>query len=71
MMICLIDRKERKMRNVIERIPFILLIIGTLGLLLNEFVFDWGSIATLIFAILNVIGLLVLLLTYRMWTKER
>jgi len=39
---------------------FILLIIGTLGLLINEFVFDWGRVATLIFATMNVIGLVML-----------
>jgi len=54
------------MRKVIELSPFILLTIGTLGLLLNEFVFDWGKTATLIFAAANVIGLLALGLTYRM-----
>ena len=36
---------------------FILLIIGTIGLLLNELVFDWGTVATIIFAVFNLIGL--------------
>jgi len=36
---------------------FALVIVGTLGLLANEFVFDWGRIATLVFAASNVIGL--------------
>ncbi len=54
------------MRKVIELSPFVLLMIGTLGLLMNEFVFDWGKTATLIFAAANVIGLLALGLTYRM-----
>lgn len=48
------------MRNAIEWCPFVLLIVGTLGLLANEFVFDWGRTATLVFAIFNVAGLLVL-----------
>jgi hypothetical protein len=48
------------MRKFIELIPFPLLIIGTLGLLLNEFVFDWGRTATIIFASANVLGLLAL-----------
>ena len=48
------------MKKTIELIPFILLIIGTLGLLLNEFVFEWGQAATLSFAAANVIGLLAL-----------
>lgn len=39
---------------------FILLIIGTIGLLINELVFDWGSVATIILAALNVIGLAIL-----------
>jgi len=46
-------------------IAFILLIIGTIGLLLNELVFDWGSIATLILAALNLIGLAILALSHR------
>ncbi len=41
-------------------IAFILLIIGTIGLLLNEFVLDWGRVATLIFAVSNLIGLATL-----------
>ena len=36
---------------------FTLVIVGTLGLLANEFVFNWGRTATLIFAASNVIGL--------------
>ena len=39
---------------------FILLIIGTLGLVANEFILDWGTIATLTFAALNVVGLIIL-----------
>ncbi len=34
-----------------------LVIVGTLGLLAAEFVFDWGRTVTLIFAASNVIGL--------------
>jgi hypothetical protein len=40
--------------------PYVLLTIGTLGLLLNEYFFDWGRVATLIFASASVIGLLAL-----------
>jgi len=36
---------------------FALVIVGTLGLLAAEFVFDWSRIVTLIFAASNVIGL--------------
>ena len=43
-------------------ISFILLIIGTLGLLSNEFIFNLGRLATLIFAIFNVIGLTILII---------
>ena len=39
---------------------FLLLIVGTAGLLLNEFVFGWGRTATLIFAACNVVGLVAL-----------
>ena len=36
---------------------FTLIIVGTLGLLANEFVFDLGRTATLVFAAANLIGL--------------
>ncbi len=39
-------------------IYFILIFIGTLTLLLNEFVFDLGRGAVLIFGAANVIGLI-------------
>jgi len=45
-----------------KTIPFILLIIGTLGLLIIEFIEGSRSL-TLIFAGLNVLGLIVLALT--------
>ncbi len=45
-------------------IAFILLIIGTIGLLLNEFILDWGRVATLIFAVSNLIGLATLAFSY-------
>jgi hypothetical protein len=49
-------------------IAFILLIIGTAGLLVNEFVFDWGSVVTIIFAAMNVLGLIIL--AYMNWGKK-
>ena len=52
------------MRKVAKLSAFILLIIGTPGLLINEFIFDWGSTATLIFAALNIVGLAILAYTY-------
>ena len=48
------------MKKNYQRIAFALLILGTLGLLLNEFIFTWGRTATLIFAAVNIIGLLML-----------
>ena len=59
------------MRKVIELTAFVLLIVGTIGLLVNEFVFDWGTIATLIFAVSNVIGLIALGITSWSKTKDK
>ena len=47
---------------------FVLLIIGTVGLLLSEFVFDWGRAPTIIFAICNIVGLATLAFTT--WSKK-
>jgi hypothetical protein len=58
------------MREVLKLTGFILLIIGTLGLLITEFVFEWGSTATLIFAALNVVGLATLAYTHWGMKKE-
>ena len=58
------------MREVLKLTSFILLIIGTLGLLITEFVFEWGSTATLIFAALNVVGLATLAYTHWGMKKE-
>ncbi len=52
------------MRKTTLLIAFILLIIGTIGLLINEFFFDWGRGATLTFAIINVVGLTSLASAY-------
>jgi len=41
-------------------VAFLLLIVGTLGLLANEFVVHWGRTATLAFASSNVVGLVML-----------
>ena len=48
---------------------FALLIIGTLGLLINEFVLDWGRTATVTFAAVNVMGFAILGLT--LWASRR
>ena len=39
---------------------FLLLIVGTLGLLANEFIVNWGRMATLVFAASNIVGLVIL-----------
>ena len=58
------------MRRVIEIIPFVFIIFGTLGLLLDEFLFDWGRVTTLIFAVSNISGLIVLYILDRNRKKE-
>lgn len=50
-------------------IGFILLAIGTIGLLINELIFDWGRGATLTFAIINVAGFASLAFTC--WSKKK
>ena len=52
------------MRESTRLIGFILLIIGTIGLLINELFFDWGRGATLTFAIINVLGFASLAFAY-------
>ncbi len=44
------------MKQVIKMSGFILISIGTLGLLVSEFIFKWGSVATIVFAAVNVAG---------------
>ena len=53
------------MKKYIQMIAIICLILGTLGLLLNEFLFSWGRPATLIFAAVNIIGLVMLGFLFR------
>jgi len=57
------------MRESTRLIGFILLIIGTIGLLINELIFDWGRCATLTFAIINVVGFTSLAFAY--WAKKK
>ena len=45
------------MRTFLKTTAFILIIIGTLGLLLNEFVWEHSSSRTIIFAVVNFAGL--------------
>ena len=48
------------MKEAIKLSGFILLIVGTVGLLINELAMDWGRTATIIFAIINLVGLITL-----------
>ena len=48
------------MRDILRIVGFPLIIVGTFGLLFNEFVTDWGSAATIAFACLNLLGLIAL-----------
>ncbi|MFC1995673.1 hypothetical protein ACFLVM_02210 [Chloroflexota bacterium] len=57
------------MRESTLLIAFILLIIGTIGLLINEFIFNWGRGATVTFAIINVVGLASLAFAY--WATKK
>ena len=52
------------MPKIVKLSGFILIFIGTLGLLINEAVFDWGRAATLTFAVINVVGLAGLAFTH-------
>jgi hypothetical protein len=49
---------------MLKLIAFILVIIGTAGLLLNDFVFDWGRIITLVLAGFSSIGFVTLVFFY-------
>jgi len=48
------------MRKIARVAAFTLLIIGTLGLLVDELVFDWGRIPVLVLAAFNVVGLILI-----------
>jgi len=45
------------MKNLIKISGFILIIVGTAGLLLNEFVWEHSSTRTIIFTVVNFVGL--------------
>jgi uncharacterized membrane protein YuzA (DUF378 family) len=45
------------MRNFLKTTAFILIIIGTIGLLLNEFVWEHSATRTIIFAVVDFVGL--------------
>jgi hypothetical protein len=52
------------MEEIISLITTMLLIIGTAGLLLNEFILGWGRTTTIVFAIFSVIGIALFLLSH-------
>lgn len=56
------------MNKTLELFAFVVLLVGTVGLLTNEFLFDWGTTATLVFAGANVIGLLAFAIAY--WSGQ-
>lgn len=56
-------------REIAKLSAFILLIIGTLGLIINEFIFNWGSTVTLAFAAVNIVGLAIL--AYTLWGRKK
>ena len=55
--------------KTIKRIAYVLLVVGTAGLLVNEFATHWGTTATIVFAILNSIGLVSLAFAY--WIRRK
>lgn len=59
------------MSYILKTIGFLLIIIGTSGLLLNEFVVEWGMGATITFACLNVSGLIILASATRTLVKQK
>ena len=52
------------MSKAVKLTAFVLLIMGTIGLLVNEFVADYGRATTLVFAVLNCLGLAILAVAY-------
>ena len=52
------------MREFIKISGFALIIVGTAGLLLNEFVWEHSSTRTIIFAVVNFVGLVNLAFAY-------
>ena len=57
------------MKEQVGKLAFVLLAIGTLGILTNEFVISWGRTTTLIFAATNGIGFVALSIAY--WSKSQ
>ncbi|MFC1874621.1 hypothetical protein ACFLUX_01915 [Chloroflexota bacterium] len=65
------NNRQMTLRNFIKTSGFVLIIIGTLGLLLNEFVWEHSSSRAIIFAVVNFVGLVNLAFTrFGMGTKS-
>ena len=45
------------LRNFLKIAGFVLIVVGTAGLLLNEFVWDYSSTRTVIFGVVDLVGL--------------
>ena len=56
------------MREVVKLIGFILVAIGFLGLMLADFVFNWGRVITITFAAIDAVGLVTL--AYAFWVMK-
>ena len=56
-MILFVVAGEKAVREFIKISGFVLIAVGTVGLLLNEFVWDTSSSRTIIFAVVNFVGL--------------
>ena len=52
------------LKQFIKLSGFILIAVGTTGLLLNEFVWDGGASRTIILAVVNFVGLVNLAFAY-------
>jgi len=59
------------LRKFIKTSGFVLITVGTIGLLLNEFVWNTSSSRTIIFAIVNFIGLINLAFTHFGMNKSK
>jgi hypothetical protein len=59
---------DEAMSERAKGMAFVLVAIGTLGLLTNEFIFSWGRTATMVFAAANAIGLVSLGIA--LWGKK-
>ena len=59
------------MRNFVKISGFALILVGTVGLLLNEFVLDASSSCTISFAVVNFVGLVSLAFAHFVMRKSK